>query len=145
VKRIIGIGNRLVEDDAIGPRVVDLLADRELPEDVDLVEGGLSGLDLLTSFSGCDRIVLVDAVSGYGRPGQTMSIRAEDAAATGEDRYDHAAGLGSLLRAWSCISPGDDVEIRVLGVEAPASDADLEEAATRALRLACDSPRGPAT
>ncbi len=135
MKRIIGIGNRLVSDDAVGPRVLDALARRDLPSGVDLVEGGLAGLDLLERFRGCERVVLVDAVSGFARPGETVALTAAGAARTSDGRYDHAAGLGYLLGAWTRIAPAGGPEVRVLGVEMPATDDDLETAATRALAL----------
>jgi len=135
VRRIIGIGNRLVADDAIGPRVLDALARRDLPPDVDLVEGGLAGLDLLASFPGCERIVLVDAVSGFGAPGEAVTLAADEAAVASDGRYDHAAGLDYLLSAWSRLVRDGGPEVRVLGVETPATDDDLEAAASRALSL----------
>ena len=45
--RIICVGNRLVAADAAGPQVHDRLAGRPLPPGVELVDGGLQGLDLL--------------------------------------------------------------------------------------------------
>jgi hydrogenase maturation protease len=60
---IIGIGNVLTGDDAVGPTVVRLLeAQWELPPDVQVVDAGTPGLDLTAYLAGLDALLIVDAV-----------------------------------------------------------------------------------
>ena len=68
--RIICVGNRYCDRDAVGPRVHDALRSRRLPAGVDLVDGGLGGLRLLGLVEGMGRIVFVDALEGFAAPGE---------------------------------------------------------------------------
>jgi hydrogenase maturation protease len=60
---VIGIGNVLEGDDAIGPTVVRVFEARyAVPEDVSLVDGGTPGLDLTAYMMGLDGLVVIDAI-----------------------------------------------------------------------------------
>jgi hydrogenase maturation protease len=68
---VIGIGNVLTGDDAVGPTVLRLLeAAYELPEDVLVLDAGTPGLDLTAFLAGLEGVVLVDAVKARGAPGE---------------------------------------------------------------------------
>ena len=71
--RVIACGNPLMGNDAAGPAVLALLA-REHPE-IEAVDGGTGGLGLVTLMEGCDRVVIVDATSGLGEPGEVLVFR----------------------------------------------------------------------
>jgi hydrogenase maturation protease len=76
---VIGIGNVLMGDDAVGPHVVRTLeAEHELPADVEVIDAGTPGLDLAAYVAGADAVVIVDAVKARGTPGE---IRLYDKAA----------------------------------------------------------------
>jgi hydrogenase maturation protease len=68
---VIGIGNVLTGDDAVGPYVVKVLeASHELPPDVELLDAGTPGLDLTAYLAGLEAVVIVDAVKARGAPGE---------------------------------------------------------------------------
>jgi hydrogenase maturation protease len=72
---VIGIGNVLEGDDAIGPTVVRLFeAAYRLPEDVTLVDGGTPGLDMTAYMAGLEALVVVDAVTAKGKPGDVVVL-----------------------------------------------------------------------
>ena len=76
---IIGIGNVLAEDDAVGPHVVRVVEARwTLPPGVAALDAGTPGYDLTAFLAGLDAVVLVDAVRAAGSPGE---IRTFDKAA----------------------------------------------------------------
>ena len=78
---IIGIGNVLAGDDAIGPHVVRVLEARfALPDGVQVIDAGTPGYDLTAFLVGLDAVVLVDAVKARGAPGEVRT-------------FDHAALL----------------------------------------------------
>jgi hydrogenase maturation protease len=60
---VLGIGNILLSDEGVGVHVIDLLKERYLfsPE-IDLIDGGTMGLDLLPLFQTRDKILIIDAV-----------------------------------------------------------------------------------
>lgn len=69
---VIGIGNVLEGDDALGPTVVRLFeAAYAVPEDVSVVDGGTPGLDLTAYMAELEALVVVDAMKlKGGAPGQ---------------------------------------------------------------------------
>ena len=73
---IIGCGNLLRGDDAVGPVVVRRLLDRGLPAGVEVADGGTSGMDVAFRMRGAARVVLVDACTSGGEPG-SISLKAE--------------------------------------------------------------------
>lgn len=68
---VIGIGNVLTGDDAVGPHVVRVLEARyALPESVQVIDAGTPGYDLTAFLVGMDAAVLVDAVKAKGAAGE---------------------------------------------------------------------------
>ncbi len=68
---IIGIGNVLTGDDAVGPHVVRVVEARyALPPEVQVIDAGTPGYDLTAFLAGIDAAILVDAVRGKGAPGE---------------------------------------------------------------------------
>jgi hydrogenase maturation protease len=68
---LLGIGNVLMGDDALGPYVVKLLdAGWELPAGVEVAELGTPGADLSLHLEGLDAAVVVDTVKLPGEPGE---------------------------------------------------------------------------
>lgn len=68
---VIGIGNVLTGDDAVGPHVVRVLEARyALPEGVQVIDAGTPGYDLTAFLVGMDAALLVDAVKAKGAPGE---------------------------------------------------------------------------
>jgi hydrogenase maturation protease len=67
---VLGIGNVLNHDDGVGPHVVRVVdAAWEMPGDVEVVDGGTPGLDLVSVLHGAEAVVVVDAVRDRGAPG----------------------------------------------------------------------------
>ncbi|WP_406661601.1 hydrogenase maturation protease [Methanolobus sp. ZRKC3] len=66
--RILGCGNPLVGDDGIGIHVIERLKEMsyEMPDNVELIDAGVCGLDMLNLLEGADTIIIVDAVKGAG-------------------------------------------------------------------------------
>ena len=66
---VVGCGNLLRGDDAAGPVLVRVLADRDLPPGVRLVDGGTAGMDVAFAMRGARRVILVDASNVGVEPG----------------------------------------------------------------------------
>ena len=76
VKQILvaGIGNAWLRDDGFGGEVAKLLAQRELPAGVQVVDFGSGGLDLAYEvMRGYDALILID-VSRQGGPAGTLYV-----------------------------------------------------------------------
>jgi hydrogenase maturation protease len=75
---VAGIGNTWMKDDGFGSEVVKVLAQRQLPSGVSVVDFGTSGLDLAYEvMRGYDGLILVD-VSRQGEPPGTLYVMEAD-------------------------------------------------------------------
>ncbi len=68
---VVGCGNLIRGDDAAGPVLVRILADRGLPEGVRVIDGGTAGMDVAFAMRGAQRVIVVDA-SRVGVPAGTV-------------------------------------------------------------------------
>lgn len=60
---VLGVGNILLSDEAIGVRVVEALAQRyHLPEKVEVLDGGTAGMELMEAMANREQLIIVDAV-----------------------------------------------------------------------------------
>jgi hydrogenase maturation protease len=133
---LLGIGNVLMGDDALGPYVVKLLdAGFELPAQVELAELGTPGADLSLHLDGLDAAIVIDTVKLRGDPGE---IRLLDKAQLLSKKpllpaSPHEPGLREALFAleWSGGAPA---EVRLVGV-IPAS-VEMEVGLSPAVRAA---------
>lgn len=72
---VLGVGNLLLSDEGVGIHAVRRLEElNALPGDVEIVDGGTAGLDLLEYLEGVDRLVIIDAVETGGPPGRLVRI-----------------------------------------------------------------------
>lgn len=75
---VLGVGNLLLSDEGVGVHVVRRLQEVvELPEAVQVVDGGTSGLELMYHLEGVSHLVVVDAVE-MGQPPGTLTRLAGD-------------------------------------------------------------------
>ena len=75
---VAGIGNIFLGDDGFGCEVVRRLAERELPENVEVRDFGIRGMDLAYSLMDpYAAVVFVDAVPRGEEPGTVYLIEAE--------------------------------------------------------------------
>jgi hydrogenase maturation protease len=73
---VLGLGNVLMGDDALGPWAIRRLQARhEFPPDVSVEDLGTPGLDLVPFVAGHEAVILVDTVSSEGAPGELRLYR----------------------------------------------------------------------
>lgn len=137
--RIVCVGNRFVREDDFGPRVYDALAGIDRPAGVEIVDGGLAGLDLLRFLEDGRPIIFVDAVSGFAPAGEITVIDGDDVARQATGAFGHQAGLPFLLRLLPAVVDNPPPRIRLVGCEGAASDGAVRQAARLSLRLARES------
>ncbi len=77
-KLIIGCGNLLLRDEGFGVHLIEYLKQKRLPPDVELLDGGTAGFDLIDFIQQAGKVVIVDAVKAGGRPGEIYSFRPQD-------------------------------------------------------------------
>lgn len=58
---VLGLGNELMSDEGVGVHVVRRLAQQQLPENVECLDGGTGGFVLLEPLQLAARIIMIDA------------------------------------------------------------------------------------
>ena len=96
---ILGLGSSLRGDDGVGPAVIEWLDRQELPPGVETIDGGTSGLDIVSILMGRERAIIVDAANVGQAPGRWVRFT-PDAARLQENATTlslHSAGLAEAL------------------------------------------------
>ena len=78
MRLVIGCGNLLRGDDAVGPVLVRRMLERGLPDDLEVADGGTSGMDVAFRMRGASQVVLVDATATGGEPGSLYRLEGAD-------------------------------------------------------------------
>ncbi len=98
---VLGIGNVLMMDDSIGVRVIEELEKRYcFPQGVELLDGGTSGIELLSYIGDRDHLIIIDALKSGLPPGTVVKVEGEDVPARFMTRISpHQLGLSDVLAA----------------------------------------------
>lgn len=115
---VLGVGNILMGDDSVGVKVVSELERRYVfPEGVELLDGGTSGLELLSSIREVDCLIIVDAVKSGLEPGGLMRAEGKDVPAVFMVKISpHQLGISDLLAA-ATLSGDLPEKVVLLGVQ----------------------------
>ena len=136
--RIICIGNRLIDRDMAGLAVYDRLRTMDWPPGVEVIEGGLAGLDLLPLLEEVDRGVFVDSVHGFTDSDQVVLLDQEQILGCLEGvHYGHEAGLPYLLTVLPKVCEGSPPKnICLVGLETQCNTECIARAASLSLSIA---------
>jgi len=96
---VLGLGNILLQDEGVGVRALEHLTNRyRLPAEVQAVDGGVLGLDLLPYLEQADALLVMDAVETGQPPGSLVRLEgASIPAALALKMSVHQVGLQELL------------------------------------------------
>lgn len=75
---ILGIGNILLRDEGVGVRVIEMLQQQNIPDVIELVDGGTSGADLIDILANRRKVIIVDAVDAGKTPGTVIRFEEDD-------------------------------------------------------------------
>ena len=137
---VLGVGNILFSDEAIGVRTVEHLQQcASLPGNVELMDGGTLGIRLMDAIMGCDLLIVVDAVLGGGEPGTLYRLEGEGLRESMSFRDSmHQTDLVDTLIY--CDLAGHRPDAVVIGME-PADYHTMENGLTPVSRLPHDGDR----
>ena len=124
---VLGIGNLVMSDDGVGVKVVQQLQrEYRFAENVEIMDGGTLGLDLLPKLEGIDHLIVVDAVETGRKPGTCVRLAGEELPIALETKVSpHQMGLKDLLSVAHLLghSPGEMV---LIGVQPGSIEMDIE-------------------
>jgi len=129
---VLGLGNRLETDEALGALVVErltaepsLLGDLPDPSAVDFVDGGTVGLGLLPLLMDLDGLLVVDAITARTEPGTLIDLEGASLIRHDLVMSVHDLGAGELLGALHVLEAWPK-RVRVIGLEPKAIKLGLE-------------------
>ncbi|MCI2429659.1 hydrogenase maturation protease [Candidatus Acetothermia bacterium] len=113
---ILGLGNELLGDDAVGILAARALKEK-LKDQADVVESALVGVALLDLFVGYERALIIDAVkTGRSPPGTVYELTPSDLGAV-RAPSPHYAGLPELLALARQLQIDFPKEIKIFALE----------------------------
>lgn len=144
---IIGCGNLLRGDDAVGPILVRHLWEAGPPAGVTLVDGGTAGMDVAFKMRGARRVIIVDAAATGAAPGTVYRVPGEeledlpslDGLHMHQFRWDHALSFGRWLLKDEYPA---DITVFLIEAERTTPGAPLTEPVESAMHLVCATIRG---
>ena len=75
---VLGIGNLLIGDEGVGCRAVEELCRRySMPPEVQCIDGGTAGFELLSYLDGRNEVILIDALQDDRAPGTVIKVEDE--------------------------------------------------------------------
>ncbi len=115
---VLGIGNILLGDEGIGVRAVEALVERyRLPDEVEVIDGGTTGMGLLDLMAGRERVIIVDAVKTGATPGTIVRLDGDAIPPGLRERISpHQQGIGDVLAVLTLMGEAPK-ELVVIGIE----------------------------
>ncbi|MCS7163790.1 MAG: HyaD/HybD family hydrogenase maturation endopeptidase [Thermodesulfovibrio sp.] len=76
---VIGVGNILMQDEGVGPKVVEILkSSYKFEPEIEIIDGGTLGLDLLPYIEKYKKVIIVDVVDFGKEPGFIKVLKGEE-------------------------------------------------------------------
>jgi hydrogenase maturation protease len=113
---VLGLGNDLLSDDAVGILAVRALK-RQIGHHADVVESDLTGLGLMDILAGYDKVIIIDAVQTTRfRPGTIIDIDPKDLD-TIPNPSPHYTGLPEMIAIAGQLNIDFPGEIKIMAIE----------------------------
>jgi len=116
---IVGLGNPLLTDDAVGLRGAEILTERLAGTPVDVIQSAWGGMRFVDLLAGYDRAVILDAIEWRrGPPGTVYRLTTDEAIPTVRAVSYHDVSLGTALALGRTLDIPLPVEVVFFAVEA---------------------------
>jgi hydrogenase maturation protease len=115
---VVGLGNLILSDEGVGVHVVRRLTeDYNLPDEVALIDGGTSAIDLLDQLVEAKHIIFVDAARTGGPPGSIVALEGARLPVWFRERVSpHQIGLADLLATLALMDRTPE-SVTLIGIE----------------------------
>ena len=115
---VLGVGNILLSDEGFGVRVAEALLQRfRFPDEVEVLDGGTLGMELMRFLEEAERLILIDAVNGNAEPGSFHALRGNSVKLYFREKVSmHELGIQEVLASLEVMGKSID-EIIVFGVQ----------------------------
>ena len=145
---VLGLGNLLLCDEGVGIHVARRLMSLPLPPDVEVLDGGTEGYELLGHLENRSRVIIVDCLNTDAPAGTMIRADVDDIDLQWPEAWSaHHGGLRELLHGTRMLSPPP--EIIILGVVpgtvdefqvglSPALQSKFDSIVAATLKVACE-------
>lgn len=114
---VLGVGNYLMGDEGIGVHIIQEMYKRQLPEYVDILDGGTGGFLLLGCFEAYPTIIFVDATMDGKSAGTISLIRPKFASDFPSALSVHDVGLKDMIEAVYLMEDVPDIHLFTVSIE----------------------------
>lgn len=114
---VMGVGNYLMGDEGIGVHIIQEMAKLDLPENVDILDGGTGGFTLLGCFEAYPTIIFVDATMDGKPPGTLSLIKPRFASDFPSALSVHDVGLKDMVEAVYLMDHIPDIHLLTISIE----------------------------
>lgn len=139
---VLGLGNSILTDDAVGFAVVEEVRKRLDSADVSVSAASVGGLSLLELMVGYDSVIIVDAIqTGWREPGEIRRLSPDEFHGSVRAASTHDISLASALELGHQLGMDIPKQIVIFGIEAADVDTfgeQLTPAVARAVPRAVD-------
>lgn len=125
---VLGVGNILLTDEGFGVRVAEALVQRfRFSDEIEILDGGTLGMELMRFLEGARRLILIDAVhASPAEPGSFHELRGEAVRQYFREKVSmHELGIQEVLASLEVMEKPIR-EIVVFGVQPASLEIGLE-------------------
>ena len=123
---VLGMGNLLLKDEGIGVHVAQRLMERELPPDVEVMDGGTAGFALLDEIKYRKMVIVIDAVMAGEPPATIYRFGTEDIEVKPKTVISlHEVDFANILSFSDMLGERPE-DVTVVGIEPKSLEAGLE-------------------
>ena len=124
---VLGLGNILLTDEGVGVHAVNAIKEKyTFSPEIELIDGGTMGLDLLPIFQTQDKILIIDAVDFRKEPGHVGTLEGSKIPSVLNAKLSvHHIGLSDLLFT-AKLTRTTPPEIFLVGIQPKSFDVSLE-------------------
>lgn len=135
---VLGIGNLILQDEGLGIQAIQQLqAQFEIPPEIEILDGGTSGMELLTPISDAEQIIILDAVKTGKPAGTIIRLDNEEIPTFFRTKVSpHQIGLADVLAA-ATLTDSMPRNLVLFGVEPLEIDLGMELSAPVAEQIPC--------
>lgn len=114
---ILGIGNYLMGDEGVGVHLIHKMEEMQLPEYMDILDGGTGGFFLMNVFDEYGTVIFVDATMDGKEGGTIAQIRPKFAADFPNVLSVHDVGLKDMIEVLYLQDKLPDMHLITISVE----------------------------
>jgi len=114
---VLGVGNYILNDEGVGVHAIEYMQDKQLPDHVDLLDGGTGGFYLLSVVQKYKKLILIDATLDGKEVGTVSVLKPKFSNDFPKALTTHDIGLKDLLDTANLLGIMADVHLITITVK----------------------------